>query len=289
MIGHRHVCVPGHLGIYVDELRDAAGSLTNLAPFTLQLSSGETVLLPGSPLSRYASLIGPVGLQVTVLSRPERDQTLPQHHETSQASLRINNASPQMFQWGVNRDTRVADSTLALNNRRFRVEEGVQSAREERVRHMHEGLGRPGDINPNSGPVLATVSSLASAETSYLIITLVYEDGHTATQVVWPTMQIRHLCLQVGEYANVSPDTVFCYYAGSVLDAERRISDPPAIREGARVHVFFSLAQALQFVVLLLQGADYANSYVACPFWSTSTSWICTLCAHSTPCTCTRT
>jgi hypothetical protein len=90
-------------------------------------------------------------------------------------------------------------------------------------------------------------------ETSYLIL-LVFEDGSTLTQVVWPSMFIRQLCARIGDASSVPPDTVFCYFAGAVLDVERRIVDPPAIREGARVHVFFSIGKALECVVHAMQG-----------------------------------
>jgi hypothetical protein len=54
----------------------------------------------------------------------------------------------------------------------------------------------------------------------------------------------------------VSHDTVFLQYAGSVLDLERRMHDPPAIRTGARVYAFFSIARALQSVIQLMQGGS---------------------------------
>ncbi len=94
-----------------------------------------------------------------------------------------------------------------------------------------------------------------SNESSFLIL-LEFEDGRTATQVVWPSMPIRHLCVQIGELARVRPDTVFCYFAGSMLDNERCISDPPAIGDGARVHVFFGIGRALRFVIHSLQGGQ---------------------------------
>jgi hypothetical protein len=74
--------------------------------------------------------------------------------------------------------------------------------------------------------------------------------------VVWGSMQVRQLCQQVGHFAHVSHDTVFLQYTGSVLDPERRIHDPPAIRTGARVYAFFSIARALHFVVHLMQGGS---------------------------------
>ncbi len=82
--------------------------------------------------------------------------------------------------------------------------------------------------------------ALVSNEPSFLIL-LEFEDGRMATQVVWPSMSTRHLCVQIGDLAHVRPDTVFCYFAGSVLDNERYIADPLAIGDGARVHVFFSV------------------------------------------------
>jgi hypothetical protein len=65
--------------------------------------------------------------------------------------------------------------------------------------------------------------------------------------VVWATMTARRLCQQIGTFADVSPDTIFLHFAGSILDADRCISDPPA---------FFSIDRALRFVVHLMQGGS---------------------------------
>jgi hypothetical protein len=110
---------------------------------------------------------------------------------------------------------------------------------------------RPPTLMPTE--LLFRPRALASNEPSFLIL-LEFEDGRTATQVVWPSMPIRHLCVQIGELAHVPHDTVFCYFAGSVLDNERCIADPPAIGDGARVYVFFSIGRALRFVIHSLQG-----------------------------------
>jgi hypothetical protein len=67
-------------------------------------------------------------------------------------------------------------------------------------------------------------------------------------------MSVRRLSLQVGTLTNVHADSVFFHYAGFVLDMDRLMSDPPTIREGARVHAFFSVTRALQYIVHLLQG-----------------------------------
>jgi hypothetical protein len=211
-------------------------------PSSIQLVAGGITLRPGSVLGDYpvtwsSTRVGPQGLHVTVISRPKRDPTLPPH-EAFQASLRTNHASPNSSR-GVNGDTRVAESisTLAPSSMRFRVEEGVQSARAERTRSHQEAparLGRPG-------------------ESSHLIW-LLYENGQVVSQVVWGTMLVRDLCIRIGEFAHVSPDTVFCYYAGSILDVERRIDDAPAIGIGARVNVFFTIGNALSFVVQSMQG-----------------------------------
>jgi hypothetical protein len=244
IIGRQQIVLNGNMGMQVDELQRTAGSLTLLDPSSLQLVAGGITLRPGSVLGDYPATwsptcVGPQGLHVTVFSRPERDPTLPPH-ETFQASLRINNASPNPFQWGVNGETRVAESvcTLAPSSMRFRVEqEGVQSARAESTRSLQEApahVGRPG-------------------ESSHLIW-LIYEDGRTVSQVVWGTMLVRELCIRIGEFASVSPDTVFCYYAGAILDVERRIDDAPAIGTGAQVHVFFTIGNALSFVVQSMQG-----------------------------------
>ncbi len=99
----------------------------------------------------------------------------------------------------------------------------------------------------------ARQSSSIPNEDSYRIW-LVYEDGRAVSQVVWRTMHIRDLCVRIGEQFQVPPDTVFCYFAGSILDVERQIADPPTIGNGAQVHVFFTIANALRFVVHSMQG-----------------------------------
>jgi hypothetical protein len=74
--------------------------------------------------------------------------------------------------------------------------------------------------------------------------------------VVWSTMSVRRLCQQVGSFSNVAPDTVYLYFAGSVLDVDRSMGDPPAIQAGARVYAFFSIARALRMVVQAMQGGN---------------------------------
>jgi hypothetical protein len=109
-----------------------------------------------------------------------------------------------------------------------------------------------------SPPLLSSATPrtpFTSDTTSFLILVLL-EDGRSLQPVVWGSMQIRQLCQQVGAFAHVSHDTVFLQYAGSVLDPERRIHDPPAIRTGAHVYAFFSIARALHFVVHLMQGGS---------------------------------
>jgi hypothetical protein len=112
--------------------------------------------------------------------------------------------------------------------------------------------------SPSNPPQPVLVSSPpfsppGQASNSYLIL-VVLEDGRSMQPVVWGTMQVRRLCQLVGEFARVPPDTVFIQYAGGVLDVEHCMQDPPAIRAGARVYAFFSIARALQFVVNLMQG-----------------------------------
>jgi hypothetical protein len=250
--GQRQVVLTGSASMTVDDLQQTAGSIAELAPSSIRLMHGETLLRLGTTLEDYPAFISVhvihlsvttttsvasgAGIQ-TVFSLSERDQTLPQHNETFQASPgaglpRANSASPTFGEWGVNGVTGVADRdcTPALSSMRSRVGEGVQSARAERA-------------------------PFEAGETSYLIL-LTFEDGHSTTQVVWSSMKIWRLCAQVGELAHVSPDTVFCYFAGSVLDTERLISDPPAIGSRARVFVFFFIARALKFVVHTLQGGS---------------------------------
>jgi hypothetical protein len=62
---------------------------------------------------------------------------------------------------------------------------------------------------------------------------------------------------------------VFLYFAGSILDVERSMADPPPIKAGARVHAFFTIARALRCVVQDLQGGNPpppANSPGPVPF-----------------------
>jgi hypothetical protein len=89
--------------------------------------------------------------------------------------------------------------------------------------------------------------------TSFLIL-VVFEDGSTMAPVVWGSMSVRRLCQQVGTFANVPSDSVFLYFAGSILDVERSMADSPPIQAGARVYAFFTIAQALRLVVKSLQG-----------------------------------
>jgi hypothetical protein len=74
--------------------------------------------------------------------------------------------------------------------------------------------------------------------------------------IVTASMEVRRLCQLVAAWSGVPPDTVYLQFAGTVLDMGRRLSDAPAIRSGAHVYAFFSIARALQFVLHLMQGGN---------------------------------
>ncbi len=60
------------------------------------------------------------------------------------------------------------------------------------------------ELSPGSSwNTTARLSSLVPEESSYLIL-LIFEDGRSHTQLVWPSMKIRRLWSQVGELAHDS-------------------------------------------------------------------------------------
>jgi hypothetical protein len=94
--------------------------------------------------------------------------------------------------------------------------------------NLHSGGRSPTSPTILSQPLLssATPRTPLTSATSFLILVLL-EDRRSLQPVVWGSMQVRQLCQQVGAFAHVSHDTVFLQYAGSVLDPERRIHEPP--------------------------------------------------------------
>jgi hypothetical protein len=110
-------------------------------------------------------------------------------------------------------------------------------------------LSLPQPLWPASLP--ATPPPITHA--SFLIL-VVFEDGRTMAPVVWNSMSVRRLCQQIGTFSNVASDSVYLYFAGSVLDVERSMADPPAIQAGARVYAFFSIDRALRMVIRVMQG-----------------------------------
>jgi hypothetical protein len=93
----------------------------------------------------------------------------------------------------------------------------------------------PRPLFPSSLPVTPPPVT----HTTYLIL-VVFEDGSTMAPVVWGSMSVRRLCHQIGTFSNVAPYSVFLYFAGSVLDVERSMADPPPYPgRRARVRVLY--------------------------------------------------
>jgi hypothetical protein len=74
-------------------------------------------------------------------------------------------------------------------------------------------LSLPQPLFPASLPV--TPPPIIHA--SFLIL-VVFEDGSTMAPVVWGSMSVHRLCQQIGKFFNVAPDSVYLYFAGSLLD-----------------------------------------------------------------------
>jgi hypothetical protein len=90
---------------------------------------------------------------------------------------------------------------------------------------------------------------------TYSILVL-FEELPSMEPIVTASMEVRRLRQLVAAWAGVPPDTVYLQFAGTVLDVDRQLSDAPAIRSGAHVHAFFSIARAIQFVLHLMQGGN---------------------------------
>jgi hypothetical protein len=192
--GDRRVSVPGNPGLLVDDLLQTAGELTRLDPSSLLLINGELTLHRGTYLGDYPSLIGSMGMSLSVTS----------------AGFGFRNADLP---------------------------------------------GPPGSRPPNAPgkPPVYPVLPLRTSDSTFTIF-IIFEGLPTMEPVVWASMQIRRLCHLVAGWAGVPSDTVYLQFAGSVLDLDRQLSDAPAIRSGAHVYAFFTIARALQFVLHLLQG-----------------------------------
>jgi hypothetical protein len=109
------------------------------------------------------------------------------------------------------------------------------------------GLAAP--VTPPPGPA----SPLGDLTYSILVL---FEELPSMEPIVTASMEVQRLCQLVASWAGVPSDTVYLQFAGTVLDMDRRLSDAPAIRSGAHVHAFFSIARALQFVLHLMQGGN---------------------------------
>ncbi len=176
---------------------------------------GRTVLRAGQILGDYFSLFGPNGLRVTV--------------------------TPQDRHYGL--EVPVIP---------------VQPPIGERHRSAN-AMATPVVLPTTSAATdsLAYVPPVVPQDTSFLVFTtrIVFEDGQVLSQVAWPSLQFRDLCVKIGERANVSPDTIVCFYEGAAMDMERRLVEfSPLIRSGSRIHAFFSVARALQFALPLGPG-----------------------------------
>ncbi len=71
-------------------------------------------------------------------------------------------------------------------------------------------------------------------------INLVYEDGHTISQIVWLGMTIAQLRQIVATPFRVPPERVFFACHGQPLAPGRTLGTPPAILANAYVYAFFS-------------------------------------------------
>jgi hypothetical protein len=115
--------------------------------------------------------------------------------------------------------------------------------------------GAPAVISRMTEPPASPAQLVGAGELSYNIF-VDFEELPTMEPVVVASMQVRQLRLLVAAFSGVPSDTVFLQFAGSVLDADRQLSDPPAIRSGAHVYAFFTIARALQCVLRLMQGGN---------------------------------
>ncbi len=61
---------------------------------------------------------------------------------------------------------------------------------------------------PQTGLATSPLFSPSVPESNSYLILVILEDGRTLQPVVWGTMQVRHLCRQVAEFARVPSDTV---------------------------------------------------------------------------------
>jgi hypothetical protein len=94
-------------------------------------------------------------------------------------------------------------------------------------------------------PVTLPVTPPPVTHATFLILVM-FEDGSTMAPAVWNNMSVRTLCQQIATFSHVAADTVYLYFAGSVLDMDRSMADSPAIQPGARVYAFFSIDRALR-------------------------------------------
>ncbi len=103
-------------------------------------------------------------------------------------------------------------------------------------------------------PPTPTLSSRPS-EPTYSILVL-FEELPTMEPIVMASMEVRRLRQLAASWSGVPSDTVYLQFPGTVLDMDRRLSDAPAIRSGAHVHAFFTIARALQSILQLMQGGN---------------------------------
>jgi hypothetical protein len=85
-------------------------------------------------------------------------------------------------------------------------------------------------------------------------VTLVLPDGRRLLHPTWPTVNIQVLRRQVSLTFQCVPTALFFVGHGSVLDLERKLSDPPVITGTTPVYVFFNLPDALRFLALQPSG-----------------------------------
>jgi hypothetical protein len=236
---------PGHLAIPQSPMAAPPvthAALVGLFPSTIQtthfivvLAFGQSrVSVPGSPFMLVSTL------RLTAGAIADRDPEL----LTLMHGSRVLDLDAVLGDYLPLRDSHDFHVTVAL----FPASPPVQLTTRQ-TPNPPVSLPRP--LFPASLPVTPPPVTHAS-----FLILVIFEDGSTMAPVVWNSMSVRRLCQQVGTFSNVAPDSVYLYFAGSVLDVERSMDDSPAIQAGARVWAFFSIARALRMVVQVMQGGN---------------------------------
>jgi hypothetical protein len=170
----RQVGIPGSLFMTIADLRDTAGAIAERDPASLRLMHGDITLGLGSTLNDYAAFI------------PAHPHAFPVTVVSAYASSPVRMPVPLLAS---------ASSPDFCNN--------PTAAPDTSITFVAQAQ--------NARPSFTT--STSTSETSFLIL-VVFEDGGTMAPVVSASTTVRRLCLQVGTFANVSPDTVVLHLLG---------------------------------------------------------------------------